>query len=112
MLQFRRVLAFSSRVHTYLLMLYVFFAVVFMFTFFVDADPGLVELLRLCMGVISWTMVFGGVWIVLASVYQLFYSKVFAFSPVALTAARLALMLVLSTLADALDTLATTGVSL
>ena len=112
MLEFRRVLAFSSRVHSYLLMLYIFFAVLFLMTFFIDSPADLISLLSLCMALLSWTLVFEGVWIVLACLYQFFYSHVFAFAPLILTVVRTAVMLVLATLCDVLETLVTRGLRL
>ena len=82
MLQFRRILVFSSRIHTYLMVLYLFFALLFAVTFFMSVSADLISLLSLLMTVTSWLIIFEGVWIVLASVYQLFYTRVFAFSPI------------------------------
>ncbi|MGN0906618.1 MAG: hypothetical protein ACI4NM_05665, partial [Bullifex sp.] len=70
MLQFRRVLAFSSRIHTYLMALYLFFCLMFFFTFVTEVPVGLIGFIHTAMTLISWTMIFFGVWIILASVYQ------------------------------------------
>lgn len=103
MLQFRRILAFSSRIHTYLMVLYLFFAALMFLSFMTSVDQELTDLVSICMDVLSWLVIFEGVWIVLASFYQLFYSHVFAFSPVLLTLLRGAVVILVATLADALQ---------
>ena len=103
MLQFRRILAFSSRIHTYLMVLHLFFAALMFLSFFTKVDPVLVDLVSLCMTVLGWLVIFEGVWIVLASFYQLFYSHVFAFSPVLLTLLRGLVVLIVSTVVDAMQ---------
>ncbi len=110
MLEFRRVLAFSSRIHTYLMVLYLFFASLMFISFFTAMAGELVSLLSLCMAVLSWVIVFEGVWIILASVYQLFYSKVFAFAPVLLTLVRGLVVIVVATLVDTMQLIVTGGV--
>ena len=112
MLRFRRVLAFSSRVHTYLLMLYLFFFLMFFFTFITSVDLALLTIIKTAMTLISWTMIFFGVWIVFASIYQFFYTKVFAFTPALLTVLRCILVLLLATGADFVETIVVEGVSL
>lgn len=112
MLQFRRVLAFSSRVHTYLMVLYLFFSLMFFFTFVTAVPDVLTDFIHLAMTLISWTIIFFGVWIIFASVYQFFYTKVFAFMPAILTVLRIALILVLAAVSDLAESLVTKGVSL
>lgn len=112
MLQFRRVLAFSSRVHTYLLMLYLFFFLMFSFTFITSVDTALLTIIKTAMTLISWSMIFFGVWIVFASIYQFFYTKVFAFAPAILTVLRCIIVLLLATGADIVETIVVEGVSL
>lgn len=112
MLQFRRVLAFSSRVHTYLLVLYLFFFIMFLFTFITAVDQALITFILYSMTLISWTMIFFGVWIIFASIYQLFYTKVFAFAPAILTILRCFIVLLLATFSDLIEKVVSTGVSL
>ncbi len=112
MLQFRRVLAFSSRIHTYLLALYLFFSLMFFFTFVTDVPEVLINFIHTAMTLISWTMIFFGVWIILASVYQFFYTKVFAFTPAVLTVIRTSLVITLAAVFDLAESLVSKGVSL
>jgi len=111
MLPFRRVLAFSSRIHTYLLVLLLFFALMFCFALSYPVEEAFVSLILTAMTVISWTLVFEGVWIILASFFQLFYSKVFAFTPVLLTLLRLAAGLLITLSVDVLNRLIVGGLS-
>ena len=110
MLEFRRVLAFSSRIHTYLMVLYLFFAGLMFISFFTPMAPDLVSLVSACMAVISWVVVFEGVWIILASVYQLFYSSVFAFAPVLLTLLRGVVVIFVATIVDTMQLVVSGGV--
>ena len=110
MLQFRRILAFSSRIHTYLMVLYLFFALLFAVTFFMSVSADLISLLSLLMTVTSWLIIFEGVWIVLASVYQLFYTRVFAFSPVILTLVRCLVTIACAAVIDSINVAVTQGV--
>lgn len=110
MLEFRRVLAFSSRIHTYLMVLYLFFAGLMFISFFTPMAPDLVSLVSACMAVISWVVVFEGVWIILASVYQLFYSRVFAFAPVLLTLLRGVVVIFVATIVDTMQLVVSGGV--
>lgn len=110
MLEFRRILAFSSRVHTYIMVLYLFFASLFAISFFFQVDAGLIAFISSIMAVLSWLVLFEGVWIILACTYQLFYSRVFAFAPVMLTLLRSALVLLVATLVDALEIITSGGI--
>lgn len=112
MLEFRRILAFSSRIHSYLMLLYLFFAFLLALSFFATVDPVLVDLVHFCLSVLGWLVVFEGVWIILASVYQLFYSQVFAFSPVLLTLLRGLVVLLLASVLDALELIVTGGLAI
>jgi len=112
MLPFRRVLAFSSRIHTYLLVLLIFFFLMFCFTLIYPVEEGFLDLVRTALTLISWVMVFEGGWIIFASIFQLFYSKVFAFTPVLLTLLRLLAALVLTFAVYLLDRLIVGGFSL
>ena len=109
MLPFRRVIAFSSRVHTYLLVLYLFFALIYLFTLIFPSQSELITIVNYALVLISWTIIFEGVWIALASIYQFFYSKVFVVSPVILTILRVALCLLLSFIIDILERLISSG---
>ncbi len=109
MLPFRRVLAFSSRVHGFLLMLYIFFAILMVLSSAVSTPDELIELVQWCMAVIAWSMIFFGVWIILASVFQFFYSKVFVIEPILSTLLRIAVLLLLAFILDVGNTLIVKG---
>lgn len=96
MLPFQRIIAFSSRVHSYLLVLLIFFVVIYAFTLTVPTVMVLVDIVNFFLTVISWTMVFEGIWIICASLCQSISSKVLALSPLLLTLLRLAACLSLS----------------
>lgn len=110
MLAFRRVLAFSSRVHTYVFVLYLFFVILFMLCSFVPSPEGLVGSLGFVMNVLGWTVLFEGIWLILSCIYQFFYSHVFVFSPLILSVVRIGVYLLLSTLVDLLDSVILQGV--
>lgn len=112
MLEFRRTLAFSSRIHTYLMVLYLFFASLIMLSFFTDVADEMLALVTFCANVLSWLVIFEGVWIILACVYQMFYTKVAFFSPVVLTLVRGVIVLAVSTVTDALQLMITRGVTI
>ena len=111
MLSFRRILAFSSRVHTYLLALYLFFALLFVMFLYFPVDEILVTFVTACQMVLGWTIFLEGVWIVLASVYQFFYSHVACVAPILMTLLRLASYFVISIILDILNTVIVSGFS-
>ena len=63
MLQTQRLLAFSSRVHTYLLLLLCFFFVAFLGGSYFPVDERYIDLLVLCHELVCWTIYLMGVWI-------------------------------------------------
>ncbi|MDY5931634.1 MAG: hypothetical protein SPJ34_06355 [Candidatus Ornithospirochaeta sp.] len=111
MLAFRRILEFSSRVHTYLLALYMFFALLFVFFLYFPVSETLVSFVTTLQMVLGWTLFLHGVWIILASFYQFIYSKVACARPVLLTLMRLALYFVVSIIIDILNTVILNGFS-
>ena len=94
------------------MVLYLFFALLFALTFFINVSADLISLLSLLMTVTSWLIIFEGVWIVLASVYQLFYTRVFAFSPVILTLVRCLVTIACAALMDSINVAVTQGVAI
>lgn len=112
MLEFRRILAFSSRIHTYLMALYLFFASLMTASFFTSVEAPVIGIVSTCMAVLGWLIAFEGVWIILASFYQLFYSHVFAFSPVLLTLLRGLAVLLIASVLDFLEMIVTGGLSI
>ena len=111
MLAFRRILAFSSRIHSYLLALYMFFALLFVLFLYFPVSEVLVTFVTAWQMVLGWTIFLEGSWIILASVYQFFYSRVLCVSPVLMTLLRLAVYSVVSIVIDVLNTIIVSGFS-
>lgn len=111
MLPFRRIIAFSSRVHTYLLGLFLFFAIIYFLTLAFPADMALVTLVFYALDLISWTMIFFGAWILAASVIEFLLSKVFIVAPVLLTLLRCAVMMLLGLVIGIFENLIIGGIS-
>ena len=84
----------------------------FVFTFITPVDNFLLDFISYSMTLISWTMIFFGVWIIFASIYQMFYTKVLGFSPALLTILRCLIVLLLATFSDLIEKVVSTGVSL
>ena len=112
MLAFRRILAFSSRVHSYLLALYLFFALLFVLFLYFPVSEVLVSFVTSCQMVLGWTIFLEGFWIILASVYQFFFTHVAFFSPLLLTMARMMVYFIISIVIDMLNTVILHGFSL
>ncbi len=112
MLAFRRILAFSSRIHSYLLALYMFFALLFVLFLYYPVSEVLVSFVTLSQMLIGWTIFLEGVWIVLASIYQFFYSRVLCLQPVFMTLLRIAAYFAVSIIIDMLNIIIMNGFSL
>ncbi len=111
MLAFRRILAFSSRVHTYLLALYLFFALLFVLFLYFPVSEVLVSFVTLFQRILGWTIFLEGFWIMLASVYQFFYSRVMCLQPLLMTVLRIAVYFSVSIVLDILNTVILSGFS-
>ena len=111
MLAFRRILEFSSRVHTYLLALYMFFALLFVLFLYFPVNESLVAAVTNCQMVLGWTIFLEGFWIILASIYQFFYSHVMAIKPILITILRMAVYFITSIVLDMLNTVILHGIS-
>ena len=111
MLTFRRILAFSSRVHSYLLALYLFFALLFVLFLYFPVSEVLIASITGCQMVLGWTIFLEGFWIILASVYQFFYTHVAFLMPLVLTVLRMALYFCISIVLDILNTVILHGFS-
>ena len=111
MLAFRRILAFSSRIHSYLLALYFFFALLFVLFLYFPVGDILVSFVTLSQMLLGWTIILEGMWIVLASIYQFFYSHVFCLQPVFMTLLRIAIYFFISIILDILNTVIMNGFS-
>ena len=112
MLAFRRILAFSSRVHSYLLALYLFFALLFVLFLYFPVSEVLVSFVTSCQMVLGWTIFLEGFWIVLASIYQFFYTRVAFVTPLVLTLLRMVVYFIISIFIDMLNTVILHGFSL
>lgn len=116
MLEFRRILAFSTRIHNYVFVLYILFVLLFLLSLFsgieFDYRENLVQVLTDVLSVLGWTMVFEGLWIILSSLYHFFYTKVFAIAPVVSTLIRMSLYLLIATIIDSLSLMLTKGLTI
>lgn len=112
MLPFRRVIAFSSRVHTYLLGLYLFFSIIYFLTLAFPSQIALVTLVFQALDLISWGMIIYGLWIIISSLIGTIISRVFIVAPLVLTLLRVAAMLLISMLISFSETLIQGGITL
>ncbi len=109
MLQFRRIIEFSTRVHNYLFVLYLLFVAIFVLSFYFPLDTGYVDFITKMLSVLGWTIIFEGLWIVLASIYLFLYTKVFAISPILLTIGRVFVYLLVAAGVDLFTTIVFEG---
>ncbi len=107
----RRIIEFSSRVHTYLLSLYMFFALLFVLFLYFPVQESLVTVITRIQMIMGWTIFLVGVWIFLSSIICSIYSKVLVLSPVIKTTVRFAVYFVISIVLDTLNVLITGGFS-
>ena len=112
MLAFRRILAFSSRIHSYILALYIFFALLFVLFLYFPVSEILISFVTLAQMLLGWTIVLEGIWLVFASVYQFFYSRVLCLQPVFMTLLRIAAYFAVSIIIDMLNIIIMNGFSL
>ncbi|MCR5732481.1 MAG: hypothetical protein K6G51_06050 [Sphaerochaetaceae bacterium] len=59
----RRLIAFSSRVHGFILMLYIFFVVLIIISSVFDVGHDILSIENYCLLILSWTIVLFGIWI-------------------------------------------------
>lgn len=111
MLEFRRIIEFSSRVHTYLLAMYFFFVLVFTLFLYFPIQDNLVSFISISQMVMGWTIFLEGVWILFASVFCSLYTRVIVVKPVVLTIARIVIYFLISIFVDLLNTMITNGFS-
>ncbi len=109
MLAFRRILAFSSRIHSYILALYIFFALLFVLFLYFPVSEILISFVTLAQMLLGWTIVLEGIWLVFASVYQFFYSRVLCMQPVFMTILRMLVYFIISITLDILNTVILKG---
>lgn len=111
MLEFRRILEFSSRVHTYLLAVYFFFALLFVLFLYYPINETLVYYITIIQMVLGWTIFLDGIWIVFACIVSSVAARVLVLKPVVLTIIRIFIYFCVSILLDFLNTLITSGFS-
>ena len=109
MLAFRRILAFSSRIHSYILALYIFFALLFVLFLYFPVSEVLISFVTLAQMLLGWTIVLEGIWLIFASVYQFFYSRVLCMQPVFMTILRMLVYFIISITLDILNTVILKG---
>ncbi len=110
MLHTRRLLAFSSRVHNYTMLLYLFFFLVYLSSSYFLVNQSLIDLLMFALILISWTNLLFGLWIIVFSFIVWGSDRIFPLSPVILTLLRMAGVFALSTLVAIIENLVTDGV--
>jgi hypothetical protein len=112
MLRFRRILAFSTRVHNYLFVLYLLFVAIFLFSFYFPIDQNYLVCITDALSVLGWAIIFEGLWIILSSIYQVSYSRVLALSPIILTLLRIAAYLAVAAGVDIFTTIVFKGLTI
>ena len=112
MLQSRRLLAFSSRVHTYTLLLYVFFFLVYTLGGYFRVQQSFIDLLIYCLTLVGWTSLLFGFWLLIFSVIVFVGSGLFPTTEAVLTLLRMAAIYALALLLSILETLFTSGVTI
>ncbi|MGE4454121.1 MAG: hypothetical protein AB7D92_06255 [Sphaerochaeta sp.] len=112
MLQTRRLLAFSSRVHTYTLLLYLFFFLVYITSSFFSVSLDFVQFLHFFLYLISWTSLLFGFWILVFSLLVWASDRVFPISAFSLTVLRMAGVFLLSLVVGVLEHVITRGLTI
>ncbi|HIS14462.1 MAG TPA: hypothetical protein IAA76_07780 [Candidatus Ornithospirochaeta stercorigallinarum] len=110
MLNYRRLIAFLSRVHTYITVLYAVFFLLFFLFLHLDVSTSFYNLLVSFSSAIGWTIVLEGMFLLIASVHISFLSRVIAFEPFLLTLLRLMFYFILSFILDFFVSLNGTGI--
>ncbi|TAH54884.1 MAG: hypothetical protein EWM48_10640 [Sphaerochaeta sp.] len=112
MLHERRLLAFSSRVHTYTLFLYLFFFLLYMLGGFFLVDTSFEALLSFLLKLVGYSSIIFGVWVLAFSVVVWFVDKVFPLSPIFFTILRIGAVVLMATLIEIINTLVHRGLSI
>ncbi len=111
MLEMRRIIEYSSRTHTYLVSLYMFFAFLFVLFLYFPVREELVSLITGLQMLMGWTIFLVGIWIILASLICSVYSRVLVLAPVVKTVVRFLVYFGISIVLDTLNSLITGGFS-
>ncbi len=112
MLQTRRLLAFSSRVHTYTLLLYIFFFIVYIFCSYFPVGESFIILVQFFLYLISWTNLLFGIWILVFSLIVWSHDRIAPVSTMVLTVLRMSFVFVLGLMVAFLEHLINKGVFL
>ena len=112
MLQTRRLLAFSSRVHTYTTLLYVFFFIVYLLSSYFTVSESFIQLLQFLMYLISWTSLLFGFWILVFSLIVWGNDRVFPASATVMTLLRMFFVFCLSLLVALIERMIHQGISM
>lgn len=112
MLQSRRLLAFASRVHTYTLLLYCFFFIVYILSGYVSVEPPFVSLLLNSMTFVGWTNLLFGLWLLIFALIGYSGSGVFPFTEIILTILRMAAIYALGLIVTIVEQVITTGLTI
>ena len=111
MLELRRIIEFSSRVHTYLISLYTFLALLFVLSLYFPVQERFVGVITVMQMAMGWTLFLEGAWVSFGSILCTFYSKVLVVSPILTTLLRLLVYFLISIVLDIVNTLITGGFS-
>ena len=91
--------------------MYLFFALLFVLFLYFPVSEVLITSITGCQMVLGWTIFLEGFWIILASIYQLFYTRVAFVLPLVLTVLRMAAYFCISIFIDMLNTVILHGFS-
>jgi hypothetical protein len=109
MLQTRRLLAFSGRVHTYTMLLYLFFFMVYLSCSYFAVRQEFVDLVWFSLDLVGWTNLLFGFWIIVFSVVVWASDRVFPVKPVLLTLARMGVVFAFGLVAAIIENLVNDG---
>lgn len=109
MLRSRRLLAFSSRVHTYTLMLYTFFFIVYMLSGYFSVEPSFVDLLRRALSIASLAGMLYGFWVLLHAIIVFSKDGIFPGIEAGLTVIRMAAFYSMNLFITLMETLFSNG---
>ncbi|MFA7119735.1 MAG: hypothetical protein WC159_13270 [Sphaerochaetaceae bacterium] len=112
MIQSRRLLAFSSRVHTYFLLILFFLVLVYLGCDFFHINEDFVSLVILSENIIIWAIYLFSVWLLVLSFIVYYYSKVFPLKDFLLTLVRLALAIGFSAFFEVVEHVVHKGLTL
>lgn len=112
MLNYRRLIAFLSRVHTYLTVLYAVFFLLFILFLHLDISSSFYALMVSFSRALGWTIVLVGAFLLLSSIHISFLSKVVAAEPFILTVLRLLVFFLLSFMFDFIVALNNSGITI